>query len=251
LQRDACGVCGGRGETCRGCDGVANSRYRYNACGECAPPDAPLTCISGCDTRPFAVYKEFDRCGVCGGNNACVDCLGVPHGDARYDRCDVCGGDDECVDCRGVVGGSWRYDVCGQCAPDVIYDEGNDARRRNSIDCLSGCDSRPWSTQRYDACGVCGGQGACLDCAGTPNGSARYDVCDVCGGDGQSCRDCFNLKGGSHQYDVCDVCNGDGQSCRDCYGIVGGIAQRVCICLCASIVLPIFRVGFVWSLWRS
>jgi hypothetical protein len=33
-------VCGGDDSTCKGCDGVANSGYRWNACGNCAPPGA-------------------------------------------------------------------------------------------------------------------------------------------------------------------------------------------------------------------
>ena len=37
---DLCGVCGGDDSTCKGCDGVPNSGYRWNACGDCAPPGA-------------------------------------------------------------------------------------------------------------------------------------------------------------------------------------------------------------------
>ena len=35
---DECSVCGGDNKTCTGCDGVPNSGYKYNLCGECAPP---------------------------------------------------------------------------------------------------------------------------------------------------------------------------------------------------------------------
>jgi hypothetical protein len=37
---------------------------------------------------------------------------------------------------------------------------------------------------------VCGGNNACVDCAGTPNGNAKPDRCGVCNGDGKSCLDC-------------------------------------------------------------
>ena len=35
---DACGVCGGDGKTCKGCDGVPNSGKRWNLCGDCVEP---------------------------------------------------------------------------------------------------------------------------------------------------------------------------------------------------------------------
>ena len=36
---DVCGVCGGDGTSCRGCDGIANSGKVVDACGECLLPD--------------------------------------------------------------------------------------------------------------------------------------------------------------------------------------------------------------------
>ena len=42
-----------------------------------------------------------ERCAVCAGNNACVDCRDVVNGGARVDKCNVCGGADACVDCAG------------------------------------------------------------------------------------------------------------------------------------------------------
>ena len=35
---DACGVCGGDGKTCKGCDGVPNSGKIWNLCGDCVEP---------------------------------------------------------------------------------------------------------------------------------------------------------------------------------------------------------------------
>ena len=35
-----------------------------------------------------------DRCDVCGGSDACVDCEGVPFGDASIDSCGICAGDN-------------------------------------------------------------------------------------------------------------------------------------------------------------
>jgi len=47
--------------------------------------------IEGCDGIPGSGIK-FDDCGVCGGNNECVDCNGVINGDAVEDICGICGG---------------------------------------------------------------------------------------------------------------------------------------------------------------
>lgn len=55
---DECGVCGGNGSSCAGCDGVPNSG------------------------------KVLDLCGDCDGDNLCLDCDGVPFGAKRLDRCD-------------------------------------------------------------------------------------------------------------------------------------------------------------------
>ena len=47
---------------------------------------------AACDGRPFS-HVLVDSCGVCGGNNSCVDCAGRPHGGRQVDKCGVCGGD--------------------------------------------------------------------------------------------------------------------------------------------------------------
>jgi hypothetical protein len=55
-----------------------------------------------CDGAAFS-DKELDRCGVCGGEDECVDCAGVPFGWARRDRCGVCNGDSSSCVAEGVV----------------------------------------------------------------------------------------------------------------------------------------------------
>ena len=89
LQRpDECGVCGGDGASCRGCDGVINSGV------------------------------EFDQCNVCGGNNACLGCDGIPFSGLVVDICGECGGMNvSCTGCDGVArtDGGLKYDSCGNC----------------------------------------------------------------------------------------------------------------------------------------
>lgn len=121
----------------------------------------------------------------------CVDCLGVPLGDALYDECDICAGDGNlCRDCAGVRHG----------------------------------------TSRYDECDVCNGNGdTCRDCAGIALGSSTYDVCDVCNGDSSTCGDCSGAPRGPYRYDACGVCTLPGPTanltCIDCRGVPNGPAR--------------------------
>ena len=63
---DACGVCGGDGSTCAGCDGVSNSGTVVDACDVCGGDDS--TC-AGCDGVPNSGTVD-DACGVCGGDGS-------------------------------------------------------------------------------------------------------------------------------------------------------------------------------------
>ena len=81
---DECGVCGGDGIADGACDCDGNVDLGCG-CGEAGP--------SGCDETCGSTL-EFDECGVCGGDNlSCVDCAGVPNGNAELDDCGVCDGD--------------------------------------------------------------------------------------------------------------------------------------------------------------
>eukprot|EP00961_Rhodomonas_salina_P185262 2501576-Rhodomonas_salina.1 len=81
---DDCGVCGGDGKTCAGCDGEPKSG------------------------------KTVDTCGVCGGDgSSCTGCDGIANSGLRVDSCGVCGGSGEwCEQCDGAV------DQCGVCKSD-------------------------------------------------------------------------------------------------------------------------------------
>lgn len=55
--------------------------------------------VVGCDMIKGS-GKTYDKCGVCDGTNACVDCLGVPFGASRADLCGVCNGNNSTCDVR-------------------------------------------------------------------------------------------------------------------------------------------------------
>jgi len=121
-----------------GCDGQGGE---YDRCGVC---NGDNDCLSGCDNQPFSTLQE-DDCGVCGGLNLCVGgCDSLPHSTAEYDNCGVCGGDNACFGCDGQGG---EYDECGVC--------------NGQNECL-GCDGQVDSGLEYDRCGVCGGQDECI-----------------------------------------------------------------------------------------
>jgi len=103
LVYDICGVCGGNGQSCLGCDG-------------------------------FGLGTQYDACGVCGGLNECAGCDLVPNSNVTFDVCGVCGGNNSCVDCAGNnfplnSTARWGLDACGDCkpilAPSYVKDKSN------------------------------------------------------------------------------------------------------------------------------
>lgn len=140
------------------------------------------------DRVPCGGYNSglyFDRCGVCGGNDECVDCFNVTWGKAKMDRCEVCDGANECVGCDGIA---------------YI--------------------NNPQDKPEYDICGKCGGDGtSCLDCSGIPNGGKVFDACGNCGGDGS---ECCGLHGNCSGHGTCSSSIG---GCRCDVGWTGTICQ--------------------------
>merc|ERR1712232_7050 len=60
--RDACGICNGNGNSCKGCDGIPFSAKRFDACGVCGGDGT--SCFAPCS-------GVIDDCGVCNGTNQC------------------------------------------------------------------------------------------------------------------------------------------------------------------------------------
>lgn len=131
-----------------------------------------------CDGVPSS-GKEFDNCGVCGGNNACVCDARNPT--FRLDRCGYCGLPSDkywevCVGCDGVPGSGLTYDLCGVC---------------DGANACSDCGVVGGKIPLRDVCGVCGGNNlTCVGCDGVPRSNKKEDRCGVCGGTNSSCDKC-------------------------------------------------------------
>lgn len=102
---DQCGVCGGSGMGCVGCDGAVGTAKWVDPCKVvCGDGSSCPTCLNdNCAVCTMAV----DICGVCGGNGSgCVGCDGLPptltRPQTKYDQCGVCGGNGtSCLGCDG------------------------------------------------------------------------------------------------------------------------------------------------------
>ena len=163
-----------------------------------------------------------DQCGVCGGKNRCLDCMGVPFGSAQLDRhCRKIDGSKKCVtdhtqlckkDCKGVWGGSSKRDRCGICGGD------------NTL--CADCAGVPFGRARRDRCGTCdvNRKNDCRpDCAGNFGGNLKKDKCGVCDGHNE-CLDCKQEVYGDNYMDDCGTCDDESSNdCQeDCNGVLGG-----------------------------
>ena len=129
--------------------------------------------VYDCFGKASGKNYTVDRCKVCNGTNACLDCAGVPNGKNRVDKCSVCDTNttNDCkADCKAVWGGSAIKDKCS----------------------------------------VCAGKNTCLDCAGVANGKNRVDKCGTCDTNTTNdCKtDCAAVWGGSAIKDKCGTCKG-------------------------------------------
>ena len=143
--------------------------------------------LVGCDGKSLSGVR-IDRCGICGGNDACVDCDDMANGGKKEDCLGVCGG-SAVIDC---------LDICNGAA---------------QIDCSDVCNGG----HIEDCAGVCGGE-AVNDCNLVCHGTAFVDDCGVCvSGKTDKIpnvdKDCLGVCGGIAVFDECDICDGDGSSC--------------------------------------
>ena len=246
---DLCGACSGPTDACFDCAGVHYGASIVDACGRCVDPfentslpDCSQDCAQNWRTN-HTTSPVVDRCGVCGGNGtSCLDCLGIPHGQAVRDRCLTCDSNatNDCKqDCAGTWGGNLTLDecfvcgganvLCADCAGVPNGDFVNDRCLRcdndPSNDCVQDCADTWGGSLTVDLCGVCGGNlSTCADCAGVPYGLSSMDRCEQCDLDpANDCvQDCASVWGGAATLDICSVCDGDGTSCLDCAGVPFG-----------------------------
>ncbi|EKX51607.1 hypothetical protein GUITHDRAFT_134503 [Guillardia theta CCMP2712] len=101
VSMDVCGECGGDSTLCWGCDKVSE--------GERGPREERTgreAVGAGQEEVPNS-GKVPDRCGVCGGQNACVGCDGVPFSGLLVDACGVCNGGNDIVANISISHGPW------------------------------------------------------------------------------------------------------------------------------------------------
>lgn len=93
---------------------IVSDGLTYNSC---SVPVSMGACENDCLNVPNG-DAQVDACGVCNGNNACVDCAGTPYGNKVTDLCGVCGGDNACLDCHNIPNGGFVLDRCDVCGGD-------------------------------------------------------------------------------------------------------------------------------------
>ena len=89
------------------CAGVVGGNAVRDHCGTC-DDDMSTDCVADC-AGVWGGSSSLDRCGECAGDDSCVDCRGVPFGEATYDDCSTPHLDSE----REALGLSDRSTVAG------------------------------------------------------------------------------------------------------------------------------------------
>ena len=271
--RDECGVCGGGGASCMGCDGQINSGAVFDRCGKCAVPGtADFNACVDCSGEVDGVDSE-DICGVCGGDGtSCLDCFDTPFGTARPDSCGECGGNDAtCIgsysleavlSSKGLCAGDkvavrvavpsnhsgedvvalFRADIPVPLAPDVPVPPGNTADLvfQTQARWLEGPPADGRVQLRF----------AYLRGPRPPNGwdygrteassqavtlGGVVDACGVCGGDNSSCAGCDGVPNSGVAHDRCGECGG-ADACLDCAEEPFGGRQ---LDRCGSCLMPV------------
>jgi hypothetical protein len=210
---DICGICGGNGSTCVGCDNVAGSgflgtlRSNWICVGIAEVLDfLRATHLQGCD-GVIQSKKQFNRCGQCGVDNSVCKPLCCDEGitPAILSQLVVPG---QCVGFRNPNGApNWV-------APGWTRSEWR--MQTGGVGGMSGCEFGIYQ----DACGKCGGDGkSCMGCDGVPFSGTVKDQCGLCDGDGTLCRGCDGIVNSGKVRDLCGECDG---AKRDACGVCGG-----------------------------
>ena len=255
-QLDAVGICGGTCEADVDGDGVCDvdeidgctdesaCNFDFDATdddGSCAELDECGLC-GGQGIAPGECDCDgnvLDECGVCGGEGiapgAC-DCEGNV-----FDQCDICGGDGSiCSGCMDA--GACNYDA------EALFSDGS-CEYLSCVGCMdpSACNFDSTATiaddscLELDVCGVCGGEGAVLECG-------CFDIpVGECDCNGNVLDECGECGGPGIPDDECD-CDGN---VLDALGECGGLCEAddnengVCDALevlgCLDIANPLYN----------
>ena len=143
--KDICGLCGGNGTSCLGCDGKPYSNATYNLCGVCISPhhgrpsrfneddrdneeeEDPLACLRPCEHHGQPVRNRDDWEDEDRDDNDDND-------DEDRDRDDSDDDDEDrepkpaCLGCDGVENSGVRFDACGVCGGDNSTCKGCDGK---------------------------------------------------------------------------------------------------------------------------
>eukprot|EP01043_Picozoa_sp_COSAG02_P006650 COSAG02_NODE_191_length_30004_cov_86.740980_11_plen_2787_part_00 len=170
---DACGVCGGTGTRCQGCDGVVNSGHRRDVCGVCRGDG--ISCLQQCEVTVQVVTQEWaadiiwqidDGSEYKFGPNFFADNSDTTQSFMLTEGDYSIVYSDHFFD--GWNGGYLR-----------VYEPGRDATLTEQV---SSTDAVPSGSVDFTV--VCEGP---IGCDGIANSGLTYDQCDVCGGDGSTC----------------------------------------------------------------
>ena len=174
---DACGVCGGPGTRCRGCDGVLHSGARRDVCGVCRGDGS--SCLQRCEvtvqvvTQAWAadiIWQIDDGSTHRFGPNFFEDNSDTTHSFTLIEGGHTIVYSDHFFD--GWGGGYLRVSEPGRGATLIEQVASTDAVPSGSVDftvvCAGpiGCDGIPGSGLAYDECNVCGGDGTSCDLRG-------------------------------------------------------------------------------------
>ena len=184
---DACGVCGGTGTRCQGCDGVVNSGHRRDICGVCRGDGS--SCLQRCEVQVQVVTVDWAADIIWSIDDGSAQSFGPNYFADNSDTTQVftlTEGAHTLVFSDNFFDGwdgAWvRVFEPGRSATLTEQISSTDAVPSGSVDftvlCLGpiGCDGVANSGLTYDSCNVCGGDGSTCDLRGWACTEGAYGV---------------------------------------------------------------------------
>ena len=170
---DVCGVCGGDGTRCLGCDGAPSSGHRRDVCGVCRGDGS--SCLQSCEVQVQVVTQEWAADILWAIDDGSEHSFGPEHFGDNTDTTvsfTLSEGPHELV-----FGDSYNDGWNGGWVR--VSEPGRGATLTDQV---SSTDEMPSGRVPFEV--VCLGP---MGCDGVPNSGVQYDECNVCGGDGSTC----------------------------------------------------------------